>query len=131
MVAVAREPWEASAEAKNCFLFAALRHRLWRLLCLDGKLKQKWVSSYMPTGLWINAWRVFINSNDHKPAHVHVEAGGNEAVFLLYCPTGPVAVRDNWGFPQHELNDIERELNDQSVLAKCCAKWRAIHGSYI
>jgi hypothetical protein len=82
----------------------------------------------MATVTRINGWRVFINSNDHRPAHVHVESNGTEAVFVLNCPNGPVELRDNWGVPQSEITWLEQML--AGVLSESCAKWRSIHGSY-
>ena len=84
----------------------------------------------MPTVTRINGWRVFINSNDHKPAHVHVTSDQKEVVFVLNCPTGPVEVRDVWGAAQHEVNWLAEELEKLPVMQQSCGTWRAIHGSY-
>ena len=84
----------------------------------------------MATVTRINGWRVFINSNDHKPAHVHVEANGTEAVFVLNCPTGPVDLRDNWGVSATDVNWLMKELSDLSVMQQSCGMWRSIHGTY-
>ena len=43
----------------------------------------------MPTVLRLDALRVAIYPNDHRPAHVHVIGAGYEAVFNLHCPDGP------------------------------------------
>lgn len=84
----------------------------------------------MGTVTRINGWRVFINSNDHKPAHVHVASAGKEAVFVLNCPTGPVQLRDNWGASQQEVNWLSHELERVTVMQQSCGKWRSIHGSF-
>jgi hypothetical protein len=84
----------------------------------------------MPTVFRINGWRVFINSNDHKPAHVHVASAGKEAVFVLNCPTGPVELRDNWGLTHQEVNWLAQELEVVAVMQQSCGTWRAIHGSF-
>lgn len=82
----------------------------------------------MATVTWINGWRVFINSNDHKPAHVHVESNGTEAVFNLNCPNGPVRLRDNWGVSARDVTWLARELGMR--LTHTCGTWRQIHGNY-
>jgi hypothetical protein len=52
----------------------------------------------MPTVLRFDGFHVVVYPADHVPAHVHVFSGGNEAIFNLNCPTGPVALRENYGF---------------------------------
>jgi hypothetical protein len=54
--------------------------------------------------------------------------GDHEAKFWLNCPGGPVALWENEGFYLRELNEIADEL--ERSLAKCCEKWRQIHGDY-
>jgi hypothetical protein len=80
----------------------------------------------MPTVHEFDGFRVFIPTNDHRPAHVHVAKAGNEAVFVLNCPDGPVSLRENYGFKASQLNAIERELNPTTNAL--CAKWESIHG---
>ena len=80
----------------------------------------------MPTVLRIGALRVAIYPNDHRPAHVHVIGDGHEAVFQLNCPAGPVALRENYGFPAHDLARIASVLLDN--LAALCRAWESIHG---
>ena len=82
----------------------------------------------MPTVLTILGLRVVVYPNDHRPAHVHVIGRGNEAVFNLNCPTGPVELRENYGFSQRDLERIAGELAAQ--LSVCCAGWRQYHGNY-
>ena len=82
----------------------------------------------MPTVLTIFGLRVVIYPNDHRPAHVHVQGNGCEAVFNLHCPDGPPALRENYGFSQKELGKIVGALAKN--LAELCAKWRAAHGDY-
>ena len=81
----------------------------------------------MPTVLRIGALRVAIYPNDHRPAHVHVIGDGHEAVFRLNCPAGPVELRENYGFPAHDLARIQSALFDK--LAELCGAWENIHGT--
>jgi hypothetical protein len=82
----------------------------------------------MPTVLTIFGLCVVIYPNDHRPAHVHVQGGGCEAVFNLHCPDGPPELRENYGFSQKELGKIAGALAEN--LAELCTKWRSIHGHY-
>jgi Protein of unknown function (DUF2442)/Domain of unknown function (DUF4160) len=54
--------------------------------------------------------RVVIYPNDHRPAHVHVIGSGQEAVFILNHPAGPVELRENYGFSRKEIRRIRAEL---------------------
>lgn len=80
----------------------------------------------MPTLMRIGPLRVVVYPNDHRPAHVHVIGDGHEAVFQLNCPTGPVTLRENYGFPVRELARIQRALLGN--LAALCSAWESIHG---
>ena len=80
----------------------------------------------MPTVMRFAGLRVVVYPNDHRPAHVHVMGGGNEAVFDLNCPGGPATIRENYGFGQREVARIEAALND--AVSGLCREWRAIHG---
>ena len=82
----------------------------------------------MPTILTIFGARVVIYLNDHRPAHVHVQGWGHEAVFNLHCPSGPPELRENYGFSPKALGRIADALEMHTV--ELCAKWRAIHGHY-
>lgn len=82
----------------------------------------------MPTVLTIFGLRVVIYPNDHRPAHVHVQGNGCEAVFNLHCQSGPPELRENYGFSQKELGKIAGEL--AANLATLCTQWRQIHGNY-
>jgi hypothetical protein len=82
----------------------------------------------MPTIFVIFGLRVVIYPNDHRPAHVHVEGGGKEAVFNLHCPDGPPELRENYGFSQKELSKIATALSEN--LTVLCTKWRDIHGNF-
>ncbi len=82
----------------------------------------------MPTVLRIGGLRVVIYPSDHRPAHVHVIGSGGEAVFILHCPEGPPALRENYGFRRPDLGRIEDALN--GALTVLCAEWSATHGSY-
>lgn len=80
----------------------------------------------MPTVHRIDGLRVVIYPNDHRPAHVHVMGAGGEAVFVLNCPEGPVALREAYGFGLPAVNRIEAALT--AALGALCERWRAIHG---
>lgn len=82
----------------------------------------------MPTVLTIFGLRVVIYPNDHRPAHVHVQGNGCEAVFNLQCPDGPPELRENYGFSQKDLGKIGDEL--AANLSALCTAWRQIHGDY-
>lgn len=82
----------------------------------------------MPTVLSIFGLRVVIYPNDHRPAHVHVQGNGCEAVFNLHCPKGSPELRENYGFSQKELGKILDDLLEN--LEMLCAAWRKIHGNY-
>lgn len=82
----------------------------------------------MPTILTIFGLRVVIYPNDHRPAHVHVQGNGCEAVFNLHCQNGPPELRENYGFSQKELGKIVGGL--VANLTELCAAWRQIHGNY-
>ncbi|MDA0220422.1 MAG: DUF4160 domain-containing protein [Proteobacteria bacterium] len=79
----------------------------------------------MPTVHRIDGLRVVIYPNDHRPAHVDVMGGDGEAVFVLNCPHGPVALRENHGFVLSAVNRIEAALSRE--LGVLCERWRAIH----
>jgi hypothetical protein len=70
--------------------------------------------------------RVAIYPNDHRPAHVHVQGGGCEAVFNLGCPVGPPQLRENYGFMQRQAARIRGQLAER--LAALCAAWSYLHG---
>lgn len=82
----------------------------------------------MPTILRFDGLRVVIYPNDHRPAHVHVKGASGEAVFVLNCPNGPPALRENFGFGRSELGRIKDVL--AAGLAALCEEWRSIHGRY-
>ena len=82
----------------------------------------------MPTVLRLDALRVVIYPNDHRPAHVHVIGASCEAVFNLRCPDGPPALRENYGFSRQELTRIKTIL--AAALAVACNHWRSIHGRF-
>ncbi len=88
-----------------------------------------WVICYnhaVPTVLRLPGLRVVIYPNDHRPAHVHVIGNGHEAIFELNCPDGPVSLRENFGFAQHELTSIQKALSEQ--VQQLCKAWEGIHG---
>lgn len=82
----------------------------------------------MPTVLRFGRARVMIYTNDHRPAHIHVRKGRQQAVFELNYPRGPVSLRENYGFPFRELNRLAHSLS--AHVQALCAAWRAIHGDH-
>ena len=80
----------------------------------------------MPVVSRIGGLRVVIYPNDHRPAHVHVQGAGGEAVFILHCPDGPPELRESFGVGRSEIGRIRDALAVE--VAALCAKWRAIHG---
>ncbi|WP_421997009.1 DUF4160 domain-containing protein [Reyranella sp.] len=80
----------------------------------------------MPTVMRVAGWRIVVYSADHRPAHVHVVAGGGEAVFDLNCPKGPPALREVYGLSRAEVGRIRRIIAGK--LAGLCAAWEAVHG---
>lgn len=82
----------------------------------------------MSTITWLGSKRVFVYSNDHAPAHVHVTAGSCKAKFELNCPGGPIVCVQVKGFAEHEVSKIKRELAE--ILQRLCEHWRANYGSF-
>ncbi|MET0631797.1 MAG: DUF4160 domain-containing protein [Xanthobacteraceae bacterium] len=80
----------------------------------------------MPTVLRFDGFNVVIYPADHIPAHVHVFGGGNEAMFNLNCPAGPVVLRENYGFSRRAVARIREALDE--VVMMLCDEWRRIHG---
>ena len=80
----------------------------------------------MPTVLRFDGLRVVIYPNDHRPAHVHVLGRGCEAVFNMNCWTGPVELRENYGFPKRTLSHICSLLAEH--MEHLCVRWEEIHG---
>ena len=70
---------------------------------------------------------VVIYPGDHRPAHVHVQGNGCEAVFNLHCPDGPAKLRENYGFSKKELGKIAEGL--VAHLMMLCTEWGKIHGN--
>ncbi len=56
----------------------------------------------MPTILFVNGYRFFFYSNEHLPAHIHVESTGRTAKFNL----GVVELVKSSGFNSKELKEI-------------------------
>jgi hypothetical protein len=79
----------------------------------------------MPTVLRFDGFSVVVYPADHVPSHVHVFGGGNEAVFNLNCPAGPVALRENYGFSRTAIARIRQGLDE--AVPMLCRAWRRIH----
>ena len=79
----------------------------------------------MPTVLRLGSLRVVIYPNDHRPAHVHISGQGKSAVFELNSPAGSLSLRENYGFPEHQIGKIAAEL--ERHITALCEAWRQIH----
>ena len=82
----------------------------------------------MPSVLAIFGLRVAAYTNDHRAAHVHVVGEDCEAVFKLHCPSGPVELRENFGFSRKELTKLSAELSANVQIL--CQAWGSIHGNF-
>ena len=82
----------------------------------------------MPTVFRFGAFRVVIYLNDHPPAHVHVVAGSNSAIYELNCPAGPAELRHNFGLSSRELRQAREGLAGH--VERLCRRWREIHGEF-
>lgn len=51
---------------------------------------------------------------------------GFEGVFNLSCPSGPVQLRENYGFSRREIRQFAALLMDR--LEELCPAWERIHG---
>jgi hypothetical protein len=58
--------------------------------------------------------------------HLVSVLNGREAVFDLNCRTGPIELRESYGFPRREIGRILRGLADR--LGELCRAWERIHG---
>jgi hypothetical protein len=77
----------------------------------------------MPTVLRVGRCRFYFFSNEGQEPppkkrsfvdakqHVHVKAGDNQAKFWL----DPIELASNYGFRAHELNQIERIINQHQT----------------
>jgi hypothetical protein len=70
----------------------------------------------MPTLLFLNGFRFFFFSNEHDPAHVHVEKGDAVTKFNLI----PVTLVKNEGMKPKELKQAEEMVraNQEFFLKK-------------
>ena len=63
----------------------------------------------MPTVLRVGRYRFFFFSNENnEPSHIHVKAESDQAKFWL----DPIHLASNYGFRAHELNEIEKIIQD-------------------
>ncbi len=63
----------------------------------------------MPTVLRVGRYRFFFYSNESNgPPHIHVKAGSDQAKFWLE----PINLALNYGFRAHELNEIQRIIQE-------------------
>lgn len=81
----------------------------------------------MPTIDRLNATRIVIYLNDHRPAHVHAIHGKCKAVLILHCPEGPPELWENSGFSRAEIRHILEICIARLTLY--CGEWERHHGS--
>ena len=79
----------------------------------------------MPVVFRFDGFRVIIYPNDHRPAHVHVQGAGVEAVFILDCPEGPPRLRESFGLKRFDVGYVIKALTAE--LAMLCAEWSSVH----
>ena len=119
--------WVTDIHINNCY---RMSHRSWcAFLHLPKANPSVWVICYnhaVPTVLRLPGLRVVVYPNDHRPAHVHVIGNGHEAIYELNRPDGPVSLRENFGFAQHELTSIQKALS--AHVQQLCKAWEGIHG---
>ena len=66
----------------------------------------------MPTVLRVGRYRFsFFSNESDEPPHVHVKAGDDQAKFWL----NPVELASDYGFNVHELNDIQRIIDERQT----------------
>jgi len=82
----------------------------------------------MATITRLGSKRVFVYSNDHPPAHVHVADSGCTAKFELNCTSGPVVCVSSRGYSESEVNWIRKEL--EGLLPTLCGYWKDHYGNY-
>lgn len=78
----------------------------------------KLIESFRPTVLRVGRYRFSFFSNERQePPHIHVHAAGDQAKFWL----DPIDLASNFGFNAHELNAIERIIEQHH--AQLLEKW--------
>jgi hypothetical protein len=66
----------------------------------------------MPTVLRVGRYRFHFFSNEGlEPPHIHVKTGNDQAKFWL----DPIGLAANYGFRAHELNEIERIIEQHQI----------------
>jgi len=66
----------------------------------------------MPTVLREGRYRFYFFSNEgQEPPHIHIKAGSDQAKFWL----DPIDLASNYGFGAHELNQIERIIEQHQI----------------
>jgi len=66
----------------------------------------------MPTVLQVGRYRFLFFSNEgEEPPHIHVKAQNDQAKFWL----DPIELASNYGFRGHELNEIERIIQEHEA----------------
>ncbi|NIE65565.1 DUF4160 domain-containing protein [Burkholderia sp. Ax-1719] len=78
----------------------------------------------MPIVLRVLGALVRIHSNDHDPAHVHVETSDGECVLNLNCPDGPPVLRERTPLTQRVVRRFVKAL--QPEVRHLCWHWKQI-----
>ena len=66
----------------------------------------------MPTVLWLNGFRFFFYSNDHKPKHIHIEKDGKTAKFNIE----PIELIKSKRFNASEMKKVRMMVEDNVEL---------------
>jgi hypothetical protein len=66
----------------------------------------------MPTVLRVGRYRFYFFSNENnEPPHIHVKAESDQVKFWL----DPIRLAANYGFRAHELNEIEKIIQEHQA----------------
>jgi len=77
----------------------------------------------LPTVLNINGYRFFFYTNDHSPAHIHIEKGEGTAKFALE----PVEIIKSKKFNSKEIHEIRNLVIKNLEILKL--KWNEYHNN--
>jgi hypothetical protein len=77
----------------------------------------------MPTVLQVGRYRFSFFSNEGQESpHAHIKSAGDQAKFWL----DPIELASNYGFDVHELNEIERIV--EQYQAQLLVRWHEYFG---
>lgn len=79
----------------------------------------------MPTVLRSAAFRFWINTDDHDPAHVHVSNGDGEAKIRLSYDGQAVKIMNAWAMRDRDVAKARAIVVEHNAML--LARWREIH----